>query len=177
VLPVVFAEAANPGLLTVTAKNVSVAQGKPIPPLTYSITGFLNGDKAGVVSGTPVLSTVPEGTAEGTYPITVAMGTLAATNYKFKLEKGTLTITSAGSVAKPVCTPNGNVFSSPPMVTLTDATPGAVIYYTTDGSTPTTSSTLYTGPITVTKTELIEAIGVAKGYLNSVVTIQNYRLK
>jgi hypothetical protein len=155
VLPVVFAEAANPGLLTVTAKNVSVAQGKPIPPLTYSITGFLNGDKAGVVSGTPVLSTVPEGTAEGTYPITVAMGTLAATNYKFKLEKGTLTITSAGSVAKP----------------------GAVIYYTTDGSTPTTSSTLYTGPITVTKTELIEAIGVAKGYLNSAVTIQNYRLK
>jgi Chitobiase/beta-hexosaminidase C-terminal domain len=105
------------------------------------------------------------------------MGTLAATNYKFKLEKGTLTITSAGSVAKPVCTPNGNVFSSPPMVTLTDATPGAVIYYTTDGSTPTTSSTLYTGPITVTKTELIEAIGVAKGYLNSAVTIQNYRLK
>jgi hypothetical protein len=105
------------------------------------------------------------------------MGTLTATNYKFKLVTGTLTITSAGTVAKPVCTPSGNVFTSPPMVTLTDATPGAVIYYTTDGTTPTTSSTLYTGPITVTKTEVIEAIGVAKGYLNSEVTIQDYRLE
>jgi hypothetical protein len=69
-------------------------------------------------------------------------GSLAATNYKFKLEKGTLTITSAGTMAKPVCTANGNLFTSPPMVTLTDATPGVVIYYTTDRTTPTTSSTL-----------------------------------
>jgi hypothetical protein len=104
-----------------------VPQGKPIPPLTYSITGFLNGDKSSAVSGAPILSTVPEGTAEGTYPITVEIGSLAATNYKFKLANGTLTLTSAGTVAKPVCTPGGNVFASPPMVTLTDATPGAVI--------------------------------------------------
>jgi hypothetical protein len=96
-----------------------VPQGKPIPPLTYSITGFLNGDKSSVVSGAR--------TAEGTYPITVKIGSLAATNYKFKLANGTLTLTSAGTVAKPVCTPGGNVFASPPMVTLTDATPGAVI--------------------------------------------------
>jgi hypothetical protein len=96
-----------------------VPQGKPIPPLTYSITGFLNGDKSSVVSGAR--------TAEGIYPITVKIGSLAATNYKFKLANGTLTLTSAGTVAKPVCTPGGNVFASPPMVTLTDATPGAVI--------------------------------------------------
>jgi hypothetical protein len=55
-----------------------------------------------------------------------------------------------------------NVFGSPPMVILTGATSGAVIYDTTDGTTPRTSSTLYTGPITGTKTEVIEAIGVAK---------------
>jgi hypothetical protein len=114
---------------------------------------------------------------EGIYPITVERGSLAATNYKFKLEKGTLTITSAGTVAKPVCTPNGNLFTSPPKVTLTDATPGAVIYYTTEGTTPTTSSTLHTGPITVTKTEVIEAIGVAKGYLNSEANIQRLSLE
>lgn len=175
--PVAFAETANPGVLTVTAKNESVPQGKPIPALTYSIAGFVNGDKASVVSGTPVLSTVPEGTAEGTYPITVAMGTLAATNYKFKFVDGTLTITPAGAVAKPVFTPNGNVFSTPPMVVMTDATQGAAIYYTTDGTTPTTKSSLYTVPITVMKTEVIEAIAVASGYLNSAVTIQNYRVE
>ncbi|MFZ1975585.1 MAG: SBBP repeat-containing protein [Candidatus Acidiferrales bacterium] len=176
-LPLTFAEAANPGLLTVTARNVSVPQGKPIPALTYSITGFLNGDKATVVSGAPVLSTVPEGTAVGTYPIAVAMGSLAATNYKFKLVKGTLTITSAGRVVKPVFTPAGNVFSSPPTVMMTDATPGSVIYYTTDGTTPTVKSTLYTGPITVTKTEVISAIGAASGYASSEVTIENYRVE
>ena len=177
IFPITIAEAANPGVLTVTAKNVSVPQGKPIPALTYSITGFLNGDKATVVSGAPVLSTVPEGTAVGTYPITLAMGTLAASNYKFKLVKGTLTITSAGTVAKPEFTPNGNVFSSPPMVMMTDATPGAAIYYTTDGTTPTSKSTLYTMPVTVPKTEVIQAIGVASGYADSAVTIQDYRLQ
>jgi hypothetical protein len=62
------------------------------------------------------------------------------------------------------------------MVMMTDATPGAVIYYTTDGTTPTTKSTLYTGPITVTKTEVIEAI-VASGFANSALTIQDYRLE
>ncbi|MFZ1975584.1 MAG: SBBP repeat-containing protein [Candidatus Acidiferrales bacterium] len=175
--PLTFPEAANPGVLTVTARNVSVPQGKPIPALTYSITGFENGDKATVVSGTPTLSTVAEGTAEGSYPIAVAMGTLAATNYKFKLVNGTLTITSAGRVVKPVFTPAGNVFSSPPKVMMTDATPGSVIYYTTDGTTPTVKSSLYTGPITVTKTEVISAIGAASGYASSEVTIENYRVE
>jgi Bacterial Ig-like domain (group 3)/MBG domain (YGX type)/Chitobiase/beta-hexosaminidase C-terminal domain/Beta-propeller repeat len=177
IFPAGFAMVANKAVLTVTAKNVSVPQGKPIPPLTYSITGFLNGDKASVVSGAPTLSTVVEGAAEGSYPITVALGSLAATNYAFKLVDGTLTITSAGTVAKPVFTPDGNVFSSPPMVKMTDATPGAAIYYTTDGTMPTTKSTLYTAPITVTKTEVIEAIGVASGYVNSAATIQNYRVE
>ena len=175
--PITFAEAANPGVLTVTAKSESVAQGKPIPALTYSITGFLNGDKATVVSGAPTLSTVVEGTAEGSYPITVAMGTLTATNYKFKFVNGTLTITSAGTVAKPVFTPNGNVFTAPVMVTMMDATPGALIYYTTDGTMPTAKSSLYTMPITVNSTEVISAIGVASGYANSAVTSQNYRVE
>jgi hypothetical protein len=44
------------------------------------------------------------------------------------------------------------------MVTLSESTPGTSIYYTTDGSAPTTSSTLYTGPITVGATEIISAI-------------------
>lgn len=65
-------------------------------------------------------------------------------------------------------------YPSEQMVEITDGTPNATIYYTTDGTTPTTSSTEYTGPITVPSTETIEAIAVASGYTNSVVAAATY---
>ncbi len=83
-------------VLTVTANNLSVAVGLPIPTLTYTITGFVNGDTQGVVSGTPGLSTTATtGSTAGSYPITITAGTLAATNYTFTFVNGTLTLTSS----------------------------------------------------------------------------------
>ncbi len=52
-------------------------------------------------------------------------------------------------------------------VTLTCATEGAAIYYTDDGSAPSDSSTLYTGPITLSETKTIKAIAVKSGAENS----------
>ena len=61
-------------------------------------------------------------------------------------------------------------------MTISDATSGATIYYTTNGTTPTTSSTRYTGPITVSSTETLEAIAVATGDTNSAVASATYTI-
>jgi hypothetical protein len=69
--------------------------------------------------------------------------------------------------ATPVITPGAENFQGSLSITITDATAGATIYYTTDGSTPTASSTVYSGPIAVTSTETITAIASATGFLQS----------
>jgi glucosylceramidase len=62
------------------------------------------------------------------------------------------------------------------MITLTDATAAATIYYTTDGSTPTTSSAVYANPITIMATAMIKAIATASGFSTSAVTSGTYTL-
>jgi Chitobiase/beta-hexosaminidase C-terminal domain len=58
-------------------------------------------------------------------------------------------------------------YTTKQVVMLSDATAGAKIYYTTDGSGPSTSSLCYSGPISVASTVTIEAVAVAAGYTNS----------
>ena len=67
-------------------------------------------------------------------------------------------------------------YTSAQTVTISDTTPGATIYYTTNGTAPTTSSTLYTGAITVSASETIKAIATAPGYLQSVVGAATYTI-
>jgi uncharacterized repeat protein (TIGR03803 family) len=69
--------------------------------------------------------------------------------------------------ATPQFAPPAGTYTLTQSVILTDAAPGAIIYYTTNGTTPTTSSTKYTVPITVSATETIKALAVATGYTNS----------
>ena len=86
----------NPAVLTVTANNLNGTSGLTLPTLTYTITGFVNGDTQSVVSGTPVLSTTATRTSPpGVYPITISQGTLAAQNYTFTFVNGTLTLVIA----------------------------------------------------------------------------------
>jgi Chitobiase/beta-hexosaminidase C-terminal domain len=78
--------------------------------------------------------------------------------------------------ATPTFSPVPGTYSSAQSVALSDATAGASIYYTTNGTTPTTGSTLYnpSNPIPVSSSMTIEAIAAASGYANSAVASGAY---
>ena len=78
------------------------------------------------------------------------------------------------SVATPTFDPAGGSYSDPVSVTISCATSGASIYYTTDGNTPTANSTLYSSPITISETTTVKAIGMMSGMNNSSVATATY---
>jgi len=79
-------------------------------------------------------------------------------------------------VATPTFSPAGGTYTSAQTVTINLANPSAMIYYTTNGDTPTANSTVYLGPFTVTASEAINAIGIAPGYVDSAVASATYNL-
>jgi Chitobiase/beta-hexosaminidase C-terminal domain len=85
--------------------------------------------------------------------------------------------TSSTTAATPKFSLAAGTYTMAQSVTLSDATAGANIYYTTDGSGPTTSSTPYSGAISVDATEVIQAIAVASGYENSGLARADYVIK
>ena len=74
--------------------------------------------------------------------------------------------TIAWTAAPPLFSPSPGTYIQAPAVTISDATPGAAIYFTTDGSAPSLVSTPYTGPVTLNSTSTLKAIAVAPGYMN-----------
>ena len=86
------------------------------------------------------------------------------------------TATYTLQVATPTSSPAAGTYTTAQSVTLGDAVSGATIYYTTNGSTPTTSSMRYTAPISVTQTTTIKAIATVTGWSNSAVGTATYTI-
>lgn len=88
--------------------------------------------------------------------------------------------TSLPQAATPTFSPVAGTYATTQTVSITCTTPSSSIYFTTDGSTPTFpitgTTTLYTGPLTVSATETIKAIGVASGFSNSAVGSAAYTI-
>src|SRR5204863_9694572 len=79
-------------------------------------------------------------------------------------------------VPPPTFNPPAGTYPGAQSVTLSDSASGATIYYTTDGSTPTTASTQYTAPIAVTHSLTIKAIATASGMSDSEVATAAYTI-
>ena len=89
-----------------------------------------------------------------------------------------VSIGASGQVSMPLITPESGTYDTPQEVTIRVSQPNnATIYYTTDGSTPTTESTQYTGPFTVTESCQIKAIGVAPYYGDSAIGRAAYSIE
>ncbi|QQS03644.1 MAG: chitobiase/beta-hexosaminidase C-terminal domain-containing protein [Fibrobacterota bacterium] len=83
---------------------------------------------------------------------------------------------STGSVAAPAFDPAGGTFGSAQSVVLSTSTSGATIYYTVDGSAPSSSSTQYTGAIAVPASRTIRAIATKTGMVSSTISEARYTI-
>ncbi len=73
-------------------------------------------------------------------------------------------------VAAPVLSVPTGVYGSAFPLSLTEGTPGAKVYYTTDGSAPSAASTPYTGPVLIESTQTFEAVAILGGVPSTLTT-------
>ena len=147
------------------ARSVTIACATAGAAIHYTIDG-----------STPTASSTTYATAISITATTTvkAMGT-ASNMADSAVATATYTIdVNATPAAAPTFSPAGGSYSTAQSVTLLTATTGASIYYTTDGSTPTTASTLYSAPVQVAASVTLKAIAAGAGHTASPVATAAY---
>ena len=95
-----------------------------------------------------------------------------ASNFQVRATKIVVTVGGEMGLFPPRITPAGGTYYEPIDVNINCSTEGAAIYYTTDGREPTTGSTLYTAPFTISESTTVKAISAKDGETSEVVTAQ-----
>ena len=139
-----------------STQSVTISDSTPGATIYYTTDGSTPSTSSAAYSGAITVSA-----SETISAIAMARGSAAS-----GVASATYTI-NLQPAATPTFTPAAGTYTSAQSVTIGDATAGATIYYTTDGSTPTTSSSVYSSPITVSASETLKAIATASGYLQS----------
>ncbi len=143
--------------VTVTGTNLSGAT-----TMTFGSTPVTPSSS----TSTTATAVAPSGSGTVSVTVTTANGTSNGESFTY----------SASAAATPTFSPAAGTYSSAQTVTISDSTSGATIYYTTNGTTPTTSSAVYSGPISVSASETVEAIATASGYTTSAVGSAAYTI-
>ena len=161
-----------------TSYTVTVTPGTSFTgTVSFSASGIPSGAAATFspttvnTSGSTTMTVVTGSASPGVYPLTIAGTSGVVTE--------TTSVTLAlGVVATPVITPVTGTYLNSVLVSITEATGGATIYYTTNGSMPTvTPSEQYTGPVILSASATVNAIAVASGLANSAVATANYTVQ
>jgi hypothetical protein len=164
---------------TVGTPTFSPAAGTYLGTQTVTLTDATSGATIFyTLDGTQPGTSAGGSTLQYTGPITVTatktIKALATATGLTTSTTATALYTIESQVATPSFSPVGGSYSSTQTVTISTATAGATIYYTTNGSTPTTSSTLYSGPVVVAASETLKAIATKSGFFDSNVGLAAY---
>ena len=164
-----------PGTIKKVVVNASTAND-----VKNATVGVTVGAEAFGGNAQPITSTATdytfEGGAQGSIVVTIKKPSKATKALYCKKIIVTYDETANPSCSAPTFSPASGIYTSAQTVTITTATDGATIYYTTDGTDPTEASAPYTDPITVSETTTIKAIAVAEGYDNSAVASATYTI-
>jgi hypothetical protein len=145
--------------------------GKPVQGTAESSYGYVSLNSNG--QGTWTESSLPVGTT------TIWAASPSITGYAVSRGTVNVTITPLGTTPTPVFAPPAGSYAATQQVTLSDSNTNAVIYYTTDGSTPVpgVSPQFYAGyTIPVNASETISTVAVAAGYSPSNVVSAAYTI-
>lgn len=106
----------------------------------------------------------------------VVKGNIKLYNTTYEFDKNNQLVSLVRKVATPTFDPAAGEVMAGTTVTISTTTEDATIYYTTDGTEPTTDSEVYTEAITINEAMTIKAIAVKDGMTNSDVATASYTI-